>query len=358
MTEEQKGLTTQSRRLVLKSLDAGANPAVDDNEYAANLGQAFGLTAVIVIYVDGEPVGEETPVSVQWEFDGIGSYVNAYQPTVQAAAPDLNVNLQANPVGLYYWTNVAGGIVDIGCEAIAPDGTPCQENGVLTLQANTYQGVATQQGEIQLQQLDGDTFLSFGDSLGSGTGVPGLAVAFPVDGAAYPGWLGAIQLVNSVRQFTGQSGRIYSVSNTGGNFVLDAAPPADDYIYGKVEVEEGEIADYNFDDTPNLRLLSNIEGDPITQFTVNETFQLYFVFNGSTTQTPNADPTQIWHPATASIVWGWQATVTQISQNGWEITNGQVFGLGPGAYQLPTWQGRIGNVALRTRPKRLTKTVV
>jgi hypothetical protein len=164
--------------------------------------------------------------------------------------------------------------------------------------------------------------------------------------------------VKSVRQFTGQSGQVYSVSNTGGNFVLDAAPPEEDYIYSKVEVEDGEIADYNFDDTPNQQLLPEINGDTITQFTVDESFLLYLVFNGSATPAPNTDPSQIWFPAIFSIIWGWQATVTHNGQNEWAITDQQIAQVQPGPFGLPTWQGTIGDVALRTRPPRLTKTVV
>lgn len=355
MTDERKQQTESRKAVLAFKTYTAAPPNIDeDNEYMTNLGQEFSLTAVIVIYVNGEPVGEEVPSSVQWTFGGVGSYVNSYQPTVMSAEVDFNVNLEANPVALYYATLPTDGSVAINCVAIAPDGTPCQEDGTLEVQVNTYAMVGVQQGEIQLQTpAEGITLLSFGDSLNAG--VPGLALALRNSVSVYPGWFGAIQLVNSVRQFTGQSGRIYSLCNTAGKFVLDAEATAEDYIYSSVQVAGGQIADYDFDDTPNQQLLTEIEGDPITQFTVSETFQLYPVFNGSTTPTPNSDPEQIWCPAINSIVWGWEATVTLNSQMQWEIISQTVMNLAPGPFGLPEWEGTIRGVSLRTRPRRIVK---
>lgn len=82
MIEERKPQAASLRKavLVFKTLNT-VNPDVkQDNEYTANLGEEFNLTAVIVIYVNGEPVGEEVPSSVRWTFGNVGSYVNAYQP--------------------------------------------------------------------------------------------------------------------------------------------------------------------------------------------------------------------------------------------------------------------------------------
>jgi hypothetical protein len=317
---------------------------VGPNQFQANVGQLFSIQAVIAVTVDGHPAGEVAPSAVQWNFGGGSQAVASYQPTVAAAAPNLNINLQANPVRLFYWfPQVPGGtsIVPISCSAQVPNGPLVQGNGTLDLVANAYQFVGVVQGQIQLEALpDGNTLLSYGDSLTVGT--PGFAIAYSTaPGADYPGWLGAIQLVNGVRRFIGQSGTIYELANTNGQFVLDGAATDPDYIYGKVEVEEGEIAEYTFDDTPNQQLLPVINKDPIVRFEVGETFHLYIVFNGSTSPAPNNNPAQIWFSVAPFITWGWQATVVNDGNNVWQITGQQVIGPTPGGFQLPSWQGTI-----------------
>lgn len=334
----------------------GTRGAAQDNTYQANVGEAFSLQAVIIVYENGEPVGEVDPIAVQWEFGGASRYLSSFQPTVAQADADLDVNLQANPVQLYYWApEVLGGtsVVPIVCIAEAPDGTSLQEEGQLTLVANPYVPGGMVQGEIQLQQLpNGNTLLSYGDSLGEGE--PGLALAYnTAPGAAYGGWLGAIQLVSSVRQFTGQSGQVYTLSNTNGNFVLDGSAAAQDFIYSKEQVAEGGVTQYTFDDSPNQELLPVINGDPITQFTVDETFALFFVYNGSATEDPNDDPTQIWFPITVFIEWGWQATVANDGENVWNIVTQQVTDPTPMQLVMPGWEGTVSNLVVPVDPARI-----
>lgn len=323
--------------------DAG-QPGLGQDQFWTNVGAAFGVRAVIVTYVDGEPVGESPPVAVSWQLGGASLCLRSYRPTVHAGAPDYAVNQQANPLRLYYWLpEVPGAVstVPITCDAQTQDGTWLQQSATLYVRSNPDSLVGGVRGQIQLQPLPNrNTLLSFGDSLGDGT--PGLAVQRRVDVARYPGWLGVIQLVKSVRSFTGESGRVYSLVDTGNSYVLDAASTDPDFIYGKSEIEDGEIdGSYTFDDTPNQELLPVIGGDPITSFTVDESYRATFVFNGSTSLDPSGDTAQIWFPVAPTLDWGWRATVTNDGANHWTIGQSSVAGPTPTTMVPPSWQGTI-----------------
>src|SRR5262249_41087404 len=153
----------------------------------------------------GGPWEEIDPVSVFWIFAGMGEYAASYQPTVQAAIPNYDVNFTANPVNLYYWwpgsSQIPMSPVEITCMVMTPYGS-IEDSLTLMLTSNVYNLAASQMGDIQLiVSEDGDTRLSFG-----GDAAPGFAAAYQAENTMYPGWLGSIQLVNSVRKFTGASG--------------------------------------------------------------------------------------------------------------------------------------------------------
>ena len=308
------------------------------------MGSLFGIHCTILI--DGQPV---EPIRVQWALAGEAGYVAQYRPQVAAAAPAVNIDLTANPVEFYPWTDAAPQAIVV--EAQAPDGEWVPGGGTLTLKANTYRFGEGREGGIELQPLQGgNTLIALGHDPRL---APGIALAFDVPGAIYPGYFGAIQLVASVRVFHTQV-RDYYLCNTQGEYVLDAAAADTDYLYSKIEVEEGEIARYTFSDTPNQELLPAIEGNVVESFDVRETFQTYIVYNGSTAADPNDDIAQIWFPTTAAISWGWTATATNDGQNHWRLTNGQVIDPTPGNFALPSWAGTIRdattypNLSLRT----------
>ncbi|MER6631823.1 hypothetical protein ABT301_27030 [Streptomyces sp. NPDC000987] len=334
-----------------------------DDHFQTDVGAEFSLQAVIVVYINGRPVEEVLPTAVHWDFEGASQYLNTYHPTVQAGTPDFDVDLQANPVRLHYWLPEVGGdrsIVVIHCQAQAPDGTWLQKDGTLDLWANGYGVRDAEGGSIRLSDLpNGNTLLSYSDCHGPDT--PGIAIAYQVDGARYPGWLGAIQLVRGIRQFVGQSGKRYPLLRTD-DFLLDAAAGDPDFVYGKVEVEEGEIAEYGFNDTPNQELLPVIDDDPIQRFEVDEEFRLFFVYNGSTMANPSADPTQIWAPTTVYFDWGWSATVVHNGENQWTITDSHITPPTAGQFGLPSWDGTARAAAepdiLRRQPQHTAKRLV
>ncbi|MFD3416232.1 hypothetical protein [Streptomyces cyaneofuscatus] len=354
---------TRQQTLHLSFRPTTAATTRTDDHFQTAVGAEFGLQAVIVVYIDGQSAGEVPPTAVHWEFEGASRYLNTYHPTVQAGSPDFDVNFQANPVRLHYWLPGVGGnlsTVVIHCQAQAPDGTWLQKDGTLDLWANGYRVRAAEWGSIRLSDLpNGNMLLSYSDCHGPDT--PGIAIAYQVDGARYAGWLGAIQLVRGVRQFVGQSGKLYTLFRTD-DYLLDAAAGDPDFVYGKVEVEEGEIAEYGFNDTPGQELLPVIDDDPIQRFEVDEEFRLFFVYNGSTMANPIADPTQIWAPTTVYFNWGWSATVVHKGENRWSVADSRITPAKAGSFGLPSWGGTVRAAAepdpLRRQRKHTAKRLV
>lgn len=313
--------------------------ALDDNDFQANVGELVAIHCVIVI--DGQPV---EPVAVIWQLGDPNGFVMQYSPTVQSAHPNFNIDLTANPITFFPWNAEQTQPTQIMVEAQAHDGQWVAGTGTLTVTPNGYEQHGDYVGTIQLQGLpSGNTLVAF-DGEDPAT-QPGIALGYTIPGGAnYPGYLGGIQIVSSVRYFH-TAARDYYLTNTQGAFVLDAASTQSDYVYSKVDVELGEIPNYTFNDTPNQELLPVIEGNTVESFVVNESFALFPVASGSTLANPNIDPSQIWFPVVALTTWGWSATVVNDGKNNWTIQASAVQGPESGPLDFPQWDGTIRDYA-------------
>lgn len=322
-------------------------------QFNGNTGAYFQIQSIL--FNGSQP---SLPLSVQWQLNWQNQFVDAYQPTVARAIVEDDINLTLNPLSMYFWypanPGPATSLVDFTCTARAADNSLVNGNATLSLNANPYRYAGGGIEGFELLPLNnGNTMLAFENQAEN---LPGFYMAFSSEpGAVYAGYLGAIQLLSGTRYFVGESGNQYVLSDTDGAYVLDASAQDQDYIYSKIEIEAGEIAAYTFEDSPGQELLPMIQEDRIVSFTVDETFQTYFVFNGSQSANPNQDNLQIWFTVAVPISWGWQVTVEQTGDNVWEIQNGKTIGPDPGVTRvLPVWDDTIranaDGSARRVRP--------